>query len=281
MKWWSIPFGIPARVCMAVAAGPCLAAGLLSGGAAAHAAMPPVVLAGHHAIYDLTLESVGGGDTVAASGTMSFAVTDACTAWSTQQKLRLQTVSRSGGTTDLVSDYATLEAKDGHHLVFRTVQTSNGAPVTQVGGEATMAASGGEIRYSQPAGRVMPLPAGTLFPMAHTAAIVRAAEAGETSIAPLLFDGTGADGPQYTYVMMMGWTAPPSDSPFAALSRLSSGRVHVAFYTPSSHDMRPDYAIGMRYFANGVSDRLDMDFGDFRMRGTLRSFTPAPETHRC
>lgn len=282
MKRWSFPFGTPARVRMGIAAGICLAAGLLSGGASAHAATPaPVVLAGHRATYDLTLQSVGGGDTVAASGTMVFAVSDACTAWSTQQKLRLQTVSRSGVTTELVSDYATLEAKDGRHLVFRTVQTSNGAPVTQLRGEATMAASGGEIRYSQPAGRVLPLPAGTLFPMAHTAAIVRAAQAGETSITPLLFDGTGADGPQYTYVMMLGWSPPPSDSPFAALSRLSSGRVHVAFYTPSSHDMRPDYAIGMRYFANGVSDRLDMDFGDFRMRGTLRSFTPAPAPHRC
>jgi EipB-like len=279
MIWRTLHRGIARRrgaVCV-------LLAGLAVAPAVRAASSPGrvVELAAHHAVYDLTLASVSGGDTVAASGTMTYGVTDACTAWSTQQQLRLQTVSRSGGVTNMISDYATLEAKDGHHLVFRTVQTSNGQPASRIMGEATMTGSGGAVRYTQPSAQTVPLPVGTLFPMAHTAAIIRAAQDGEQSVAPMLFDGTGDGGAQYTYVMLMGWVPPPSASPYPALSRLPSGQVHVAFYTPSSHDMRPDYAIGMRYFANGVSDRLDMDFGDFHMQGTLRSFTLAPSKHRC
>lgn len=241
----------------------------------------PIALAPHRAVYDLTLVAVTGGDTIAASGTMTYVVGNACSAWSTQQQLRLQTVSRSGGVTEMVSDYATLEAKDGHSLVFRTVQTANGHEASRVMGEATMTPTGGEIRYTQPSAHTVHLAAGVMFPMAHTRAIIRAGEQGQTSLAPALFDGTGEDGAQDTYVMILEWNPPPSPSQYPALARLPSGRVHVAFYTASSHDMRPDYEIGMRYFANGVSDDLDMDFGDFRMHGTLHEFTPAPEGHRC
>ncbi|ACI50245.1 Domain of unknown function DUF1849 [Gluconacetobacter diazotrophicus PA1 5] len=281
MTWWPLLRGIVAR---AVVAGPML--GLVVVPARAAPAMAPaaggaVALAPHRAVYDLTLAAVTGGDTVSASGTMTYGVTDACASWSTQQQLRLQTVSRSGAVTDMESDYATLEAKDGHHLVFRTVQTSNDQSPSRIMGEATMTPSGGEVRYTQPSVHTVPLPAGTLFPMAHTAAIIRAAQNGEQAFSPMLFDGTGENGAQYTYVMLLGWIQPPSASPYPVLARQPSGRVHVAFYTPASHDMRPDYAIGMRYFANGVSDRLDMDFGDFRMQGTLRSFTPVTAARRC
>lgn len=254
---------------------------VLCGAAGPARAETPVALAPHRAVYDLTLVAVTGGDTISASGTMTYAVRDACSAWSTQQQLRLQTVSRSGTVTEMVSDYATLEAKDGHELVFRTVQTSNGHPASRVMGEATMTPTGGQIRYTEPQPHTVSLPAGVLFPMAHTRAIISAGEQGHASLSPSLFDGTGEDGPQDTYVMILGWNHPPSASPFPALARLPSGRVHVAFYNASSHDMRPDYELGMRYFANGVSDDLDMDFGDFRMHGTLHSFTPAPEGHRC
>ena len=65
-------------------------------------------LAPHKAVYELTLESTHGGGTVAASGSMSFQVTDTCTGWASQQQLRLQLVTREGQASDMVSTYATL-----------------------------------------------------------------------------------------------------------------------------------------------------------------------------
>ena len=240
-----------------------------------------VKLAAHKAVYDLVLSSTHGGGTVAASGSMSFQVTDACTGWAAQQQLHLQLVTREGQSSDMLSNYATLESKDGRHLTFDMQERDNGSVTQQVRGEASLDGSGaGTIHFTLPATSTMTLPRGTLFPMAHTAAIIAAAEAGRTSIDPVLFDGTSADGPTDSYVTILGWTAAPSQSDYPSLQGQASGRVHVAFFARKPNTVTPDYEAGMRYFANGVSDRLDMDFGDFSMHGTLRSFVPG-KPGRC
>lgn len=241
-----------------------------------------VGLAAHRATYDLSLDSVAGRDTVAASGRMTYQVSDACTSWATQQQLSLRTVGRDGATTDLVSDYATLESKDGHHLAFDMKQRANGAVTQQVRGDATVDASGaGRIRYTMPQRTTLALPPGTLFPMAHTAAIIRAAKAGLRSVAPTLFDGTGPDGAQDTYVTILGWHPPPSGSDRPELAGLGSSRVHVAFFSRAPSTITPDYESAMRYFDDGIADGLTMDFGSFTMRGDLRTLTLPKHRARC
>ena len=273
-----------------------LAAGALCCGVDARAAPVPLpgghetgnvnngsaMLAPHKALYELTLESTHGGGTVAASGSMSFQVTDTCSGWASQQQLRLQLVTREGQASDMVSDYATLESKDGRHLTFDMQERDNSSVTQQVRGEASLDAAGdGEIRFTLPKRSTMALPRGTLFPMAHTAAIIAAARAGIRSIDPVLFDGTSADGPTDSYVTILNWQAPPSQSDYPSLAAQGSGRVHVSFFPRNATAITPDYEIGMRYFADGVSDRLDMDFGDVTMRGRLTGFTPGKRPDRC
>ncbi len=257
---------------------------LLAAGRPAAAAplvgLPDVSLAAHRATYDLTLDRVQGGDTVAASGSLSYQIGDSCASWTTQQELRLHTVTRDGQAVDLVSDYATLEGKDGRHLAFDMKQRTNGQVAQQLRGDASMDTSGGRIRYTLPHPSQLPLAAGTLFPMAHTEAIIQAARAGSKSIAPALFDGTGPDGAQDTYVTILGWRAPPSASSEPVLAKLGSSRVHVAFFSRAPGTITPDYESAMRYFDNGVADQLLMDFGGFTMRGTLRSLA-LPKRPRC
>lgn len=242
----------------------------------------PVTLAPHNAAYDLSLESTHGGSTVAASGSMTFQITDACTSWASQQQLKLQLVTREGQSSELVSDYATLESKDGRHLTFDMQEHANGRLTQQVRGEASIDAKGdGAIRFTKPKTLTMALPHGTLFPMAHTAAIIEAAETGKRSIDPVLFDGTSPDGATDSYVTILGWHPAPTQSDHPELAGLGSGRIHVAFFARKPDAVSPDYAVGMRYFANGVSDRLDMDFGDFSMAGTLKSFSLGKKASRC
>ncbi|RFP06429.1 hypothetical protein BFX83_15825 [Komagataeibacter xylinus] len=45
--------------------------------------------------------------------------------------------------------------------------------------------------------------------------------------------------------------------------------------------MAPVFETGMRYFSNGVADRVDMDFGQFRMAGALREFRLLPAPDHC
>ena len=257
-------------------------------------AADPVPLAAHKALYRLTMESARSGDIAAATGTMAYEITDACDGWATRQRLSLEITNREGQDIDLVSDYATWESKDGLSMRFRMRQTTETAVTEQVEGDATLTAPGGPgtIRYTLPEERTMPMPAGTLFPMAHTAAIIAAAETGKRFLAVPLFDGTGDKGTQDSSVAITSWTAQPMASAYTALASLPSGRVRIAFFDRSPPGSSPaakpgakekpagspDYEVGMKYWANGVADDLMMDFSDFVMQGKLSEFT-IPEPH--
>jgi hypothetical protein len=239
-----------------------------------------VPMAAHRALYRLSLESVRGGDVSAATGTMAYEVTDACEGWATRQRLAMTLTNRDGQDVELVSDYATWESKDGLSMRFRMRQTTDTAITEQVEGTAKLDASGGpgSIHYTVPEEKDVPLPPGTLFPMAHTEAIIAGAQAGKRFLTLPIFDGTGDRGAQDSFVVITSW-GPTTNPPYPALANMASGRVHVAFFDrspkPSQEKLAgsPDYEVGMTYFANGVADDLHMDFSDFMMRGRLSEFT--------
>lgn len=236
-------------------------------------------LAPQHATYALTLEQSRGSSVVASSGEMTYDVTDACNAWATRQRLAMVLTNRDGQDVRMVSDYATWESKDGTRMRFHMRQTTDGAVTQQVDGEASLQSVGGpgEVHYTAPKNETMALPAGTLFPMMHTAAIITAAEEGRKFFAVPLFDGTGPDGAQNTFVIIPSWTDKPQPTRFPTLAHQPSGRVRIGFFTRTRQTQVPDYEVGMRYWQDGVADDLDMDFGDFVMKGRLEKLTiPAP-----
>ncbi len=238
----------------------------LSAGPAAHAAP----LAAHHAVYTLTLDTSKEQNVMAAHGTMAYDVTDTCAAWTTSQHLVIDITNKDGQDIHMVNDYATLETKDGIHLDFHTKQVTDQAVTEQLDGTATLERSGGrgQADYTSPQNNKVPLPEGTLLPMAHTNALLDAAMAGRKFLSVPLFDGSGADGAQDTFVTIETWH-PPAPQKWAALSTLPSGRVHISFFNRDTAAETPDYEIGMTYFANGVADQLAMNFGDFQMNGKL------------
>jgi hypothetical protein len=239
----------------------------------------PVVLAAHQATYTLSLDTVRSGDVTGVTGKMAYEVTDACDGWAVRQRLQMTLGNRDGQDVNMVSDYLTWESKDGTKLRFHMKQMTDTAVTEQVEGEASLTAPGGpgQVHYTTPQDKTMPLPAGTLFPMAHTAMIIAAAEAGKKFLTAPLFDGTGPDGAQNTSIFVANWN-PPSASPYAPLAELPSGRIRVAFFSRGKDATSPDYEVGMRYWSNGVADNLNMDFSDFVVNGKLASFT-MPASH--
>jgi EipB-like len=250
----------------------------------AQLAVPPTPLAAHRALYTLTLDnrsgSGTGSDVVGASGSMGYEVLDACDGWATHQTLDMVVVNGDGQNIHMISDYTTWEAKDGLSFRFHTRQTTDDAVTSQIDGDAKLDAPGaaGTARYSSPKEATKPLPAGTLFPMAHTAALLAAARAGKKFIALPLFDGTSDDGAEDTSVVVLD-TKPPEAGPYPALSALSSARVHLAFFERAASSITPDYEVSMRYWENGVADGLQMNFGDFVMDAKLTDLKMQP--HRC
>ncbi len=235
-----------------------------------------VSLAAHHATYDLTLERARG-QVSAATGTMSFEVLDACSGWATRQRLVLAITNGEGRTVNTVSESTTWESKDGRLLRFRTREVSAGSPPLTISGVAHRSRSGraGSVLYTLPAKREVALPPGTLFPLAHPRAIRRAAASGQRFTPVPLFDGTGPDGAEATFITVvrpMGVGRPG----WPALRRMPSTRVHIAFFPRKADTMTPDFESGMRYYVNGVAEKLDLDFGDFVMHGRLVRFALAP-----
>jgi EipB-like len=238
-----------------------------------------VKLAGHRALYQLALDQTRGGDVVAATGTMGYEVVDACNAWATRQRLDMTLTNRDGQDVKMISDYATWEAKDGLSMRFHMRQLTDGAVTQQLDGSAMLTSIGGPgtVHYTAPTDTTIALPAGTLFPMTHTAAIIAAGEAGQRFMGVPLFDGTGPDGAQDSFVVVENWDK-PSAYRFPALAELPSGRVHIAFFDRTPTAQEPDYEAGMRYWENGIADNLRMDFGDFVMDGKLATLS-VPQPH--
>jgi hypothetical protein len=247
------------------------------------AASPPAraaTFAAHRALYKLTLDSGRASDVVAASGTMGYEVIDACDGWAVRQRLQMTITNHDGQDIQMVSDYATWESKDGLSFRYHMKQTTDDAVTSQTDGEASLTAAGGtgQAHYTVPSDMVKQLPAGTLFPMAHTAAILDGAEAGKRFLTLPLFDGTVDSGVQDSSVVVLKVDKPAANR-FPALSSLASTRVRLAFFDRDPPSQTPDYEVAMTYWMNGVADDLQMDFGDFTVDATMTEFTSLP--HRC
>lgn len=253
---------------------------LLCGTARAADPAPPVVLAPHHAVYKLSLDS-SQGEIVAGGGSMDYEVTDACDGWATRQRLEMNVTNTSGQDIDMVTDYATWESKDGLSMRFHMTQTTDTAITEQVDGTAKLDGPGapGSIHYTLPEDKTLALPAGTLFPTAHTEALLNAAVAGRKFITLPIFDGTGDKGAQDSSVVISSWVPAGTAGitvPDPSLAKLPSGRVSIAFFDRTGASQKPDYEVAMRYWANGVADDLLMDFADFAMKGTITTFKANP-----
>lgn len=240
----------------------------------------PFVMAPHRAAYRLNLDRTRqGGEVVQAEGAMIFEVMDACDGWTTRQRLQLTVVDRAGSIVETASDYSTWESKDGKRLRFTLTQTAQGAVTQRISGEAELkGGEGGAVRYEAPAAQEMKLPSGTLLPMAHTIRALELARAGQRMLVAPLFDGTNEDGAQDTTTILSGWTAPQSEARFPLMANQGSARMRIAFFGKDANAgaMAPEYEVGLRYYANGVADEMNMDFGDFAVNAALQSLDTVP-----
>lgn len=237
-----------------------------------------VEMAAHRAVYRLALASARG-EVIGASGMMAYEMVDACDGWAVRQRLRLNVTNRDSQEIEMGSDYATFESKDGLSMRFTMRQTTEQAVSLETDGNASLARAGGdgEAHYSKPREALKKLPPGTLFPTAHTEAIIAAARTGKKIITVPLLDGTVASGAQDTSVSIFSWDVPAANR-FPELAALASTRVRIAFFDRESGAATPEYEVGMRYWENGIADEMLMDFGDFAVRATLEELVVLPKS---
>ena len=232
-------------------------------------------LTGQNTVYTLTLSKLRTHDITGATGRLQFQVVDGCSGWASYQHITLIVRNADGSLTKSVSDYSTWESKDGKTLTFSASQGDGSGKMKVVdSGVATHTGTNdsGFVKFTVPADKTIKLPAGTLFPIQHTEALLMAGRERKTFISPLLFDGTTADGASSTFVTIFGHQAPEKTS-WPALDKYASTDVSIAFFPRTNQDSTPDFSTSMRYFENGVTTNLVLDFGDFVMSGKLDSLT--------
>lgn len=230
-------------------------------------------LTGQDTVYALTLSKLRTHDITGATGRLQFQVINGCSGWASFQRITLIVRNADGSLTKSVSDYTTWESKDGKSLTF-SVSQGNDDGKMQVADSGVATHTGpddsGIVKFTVPANKTMKLPAGTLFPMQHTEALLEAGRQHKTFISPLLFDGTTTDGASSTFVTIFGHQG-PENTPWPALDHYASTDVSIAFFPRTNQDSTPDFSTSMGYFENGVTTNLVLDFGDFVMNGKLET----------
>jgi len=128
---------------------------------------------------------------------------------------------------------------------------------------------GGAVSFSKPTKKRIKLPPGTLFPVAHTLDMLRAARARPAPVfhARRVFDGMDTDG-AYLVNAVIGKGRRATAGP-RGLREMMNWPVHLGYFANSA-EPEPRFELGMRIFANGVTDDLVMALSEITLRGHIQ-----------
>jgi hypothetical protein len=229
----------------------------------------------HRAVYRTTMVSARGGSGIAdVSGQLAAQWRKDCQGWTFEYRSVLNITLAEGPPLRLASHATSWESLDGRRYNFTMRHVSNGKEAERIEGAATLAADGsGTVRFTSPTPREIKLPRGTLFPTAHSEAVLAAAAGlkGVKTLSRVVFDGMGDEGPMALNALMTPHRAKPeADKALPKpLAGMASYNTTMAYFDLGAASAEPTHEMAMRLFANGVGDGLVLDFKDFTVRGAL------------
>ncbi|CAO4185262.1 cell envelope integrity EipB family protein [Methylorubrum aminovorans] len=235
-------------------------------------------LTNHRAVYDLSLARSTG--TRAVEGVRGRIVIDfsgdACRGYTMQT--RQVTMIDSGESGDRTSDLrsTTFENGDGKSFRFRTTTILNNAPSPAVDGTAE-SGDALKVKLKEPKRDQFQTDGAVMFPIHHMIRLIQAAKAGETTVAAKVFDGSDDGRKVYDTLAIIGRpsAAPASDTerdkPLREGDHAGMRRwpVTLSYFTPGEGERTPIYTLTFDLYEDGVSGRLNLDYGDFAINGTM------------
>lgn len=241
-------------------------------------------IAPHRAIYEMRLGVSKRGSTITdVRGAMVMETGESCDGWEVNQRMRLTFVRTDSEEIENDTTFASFESKDGLNYRFTVRNTEAGSPDEQLRGTATFENSNGDGRavFNEPERREFSLPKGTMFPTAHTAALIDRAKAGNDTLLVPVFDGARLEGAFDVNAIVTGTPAKPAPAPEHALLRNQPvWSMHMAFFPPEIGEDQPDYEMAVELLANGIARALTLDYGDFTVLATLAKIEELPQP-RC
>ena len=234
----------------------------------------------HRAVYEMDLDSAETRSNIAdVEGFMMFEWRDSCDGWSVTQKLAMTVYYSTGETSDFGWSLNSWEAKDGLKYGFFVRRMQDGQEQEALRGSAELEGTGkgGAAHYTEPERRDVPLPAGTLFPTAHTVALLKLADAGENLFWSEVFDGSDEKGLFGVGAIIGQRTEAPKDAKAPKeLAGVPSWRLGLAFFPHDSKELEPEHEQNLRLYGNGVAEDLILQYGDFAVRTSLKTLEALP-----
>ncbi len=245
----------------------------------------PTVAAGageiqpHRAVYRMSLLSARNSSKVSdVRGRMMFEWADACDGWTTEQRFQLRFVYAEGDEMAMNTNYTTWEAKDGRRYRFNVRKLINGEVDEEVRGDAWLDKEGGTASFSKPEVQEMALPDGSMFPTAHTLAILDHARAGENFFNRIVFDGADADGATEVSTVIGNAGTVKDERGDPLLQGKKAWPVRMAFFPLSSDAPQPEYEMSLHLLQNGVAESMQIDYGDFTVNAILEKIEALPKS---
>ncbi|CAM5767967.1 hypothetical protein LMIY3S_02341 [Labrys miyagiensis] len=250
----------------------------------------PVPFVAHRAVYDLQLD--GRKQSTSVDSMRGRIVYDfsgnACEGYALNFR-QVTEIGLSGGgvnTSDLRS--VTFEDNGGHSFRFNSQNFTNQKVDGVVDGQASRADSGAiAVALKKPKSAKFDLSRNVLFPTGQMKAIVAAAQGGEHVFESQVYDGSDGGQKIYDTLAVIGAKVSPDKPREGAavgakqLDGVDRWPVTISYFDPTKKvvgEQTPVYTMSFDLYADGISGNLVLDYGDFRLRGTMASldFLPQP-----
>jgi hypothetical protein len=242
-------------------------------------------LAAHRALYKLSLDKANGSSAPAsADGLIAYEFSGSlCEGYVSnfRQMTELQPQDGSTRITDMRS--TTFEDGEAKSFTFKVESMVNGNQGDDVEGKANKSAPGKlAISLTSPRRASLSLARDVMFPTEQVVHILDAARAGQSTLAVKVFDGSDAGDKIHDTLAVIGHasTEAPSEAPvqIEALKGMRHWPVTVSYFDEDKRDGEPNYILSFDLYENGISRALQLDYGDFSLRGELTKLELLPQS---
>jgi hypothetical protein len=245
-----------------------------------------VVFQPHRAIYDISLvDTVPGSGVAGMTGRMVYELNGSdCEGYT--QNLRFVTVMTNQEGEETVNDLrnSSWESTASKSYRFSTSQYQNDILADSSQGDATgnKTRTATSVELTKPVNKRLPLPPDTYFPIEHAVALISSAKAGRTFFKANLYDGSERGEKYYLTSAVIGkkYTAGARAVSAAMkggerLLAVESWPVTISYFEvgKDKEDSTPTYELHFRYFENGITSDLKIDYGEFEIQGSLKDVT--------
>lgn len=233
----------------------------------APSAVLAVDLLPHRAAYRMTLDHASrGSGIIAADGAMAYQFARVCDGWTVENRTRLRLTFDGGEVAETLWTFVSWEAADGRSFRFRARLEEGGRIVDRLRGYAHVGDDrAGTAVFQEPEATELTLEPDTMFPTGHMAAVIAAAERGQSALYRRVFDGASRDNPYLVNAHFgpLSAEAQAAVADAAGLPELPAWWSRFAFFPERAAETTPEFELGARFRADGVADHITQHFDDF------------------